>query len=400
MMFSLFAPMYFTRIALVVWASFWLLEFRWLDRKNVVLDKTLLSVGGFLLVYLIELLSSLWTIHSGETSGILSRQVYLLAVVLPLAFGVNDYYKPTNMLYAMMLGAVFFSVLYYFTIYCSASYNMMWEDGKDNWQKIAIWQYGDRLHVFKHHAYFSLMLLVAGVSAWFVRRNVENTEGRWSSYLLVALYSAAVIVAIYVSGTRATLIALPVLLFVALAWKFKRKVWLIALIGTFFVGTFGYVVLKNHFHSINSVEVTTNAVEKGSDPRFKIWKAAVDIAPDYFFFGSGAGTNKIRLTQYYAKEHYPMMFMNKRLGSHNQYIGVFLDLGVFALIIYVASLFLIHYYHENRRTRLFALLVSCAVAFQMMFENMTDRTEGIVFLCAMFMLINWMHRCDIKGVEW
>ncbi len=400
MMFSLFAPMYFARIAIVVWASFWLLEFRWLGRKNISFDKTLLCVGGFLLIYLIELLSSLWTIHSGETSGILSRQVYLLAVVLPLVFGVNDYYKPKNMLYAMMIGAVFFSVLYYFTIYCSASYNMMWENGKDNWQKIELWQYGDRLHVFKHHAYFSLALLIAGISSCFVRGNVERVEGKWSSYLLVALYCVAVTASIYVSGTRATLIALPVLLFVFLAFKFKRNIWIVALAGTLFVGAFGYVVLKNHFHSKTSVEVMTNAVEEGSDPRFKIWKAAADIAPDYFFFGSGAGTNKIRLTQYYAQEHYPITFMNKRLGSHNQYIGIFLDLGIFALVVYVASLFLIHYYHTNRRTRLFALLVSSAIAFQMMFENMTDRTEGIVILCAMLMLINWMHRCDNKGIEW
>lgn len=400
LMFSLFAPMYFTRIAIVVWASFWILEFRWLDKKNIVLDKTLLCLLGILLVYLIELLSLFWTISPNETWGMLSRQVYFLAVVPVMLFGVNDYYKPKNMLYALMFGAVFFSAIYYTSLFCSASYNIMYGNEITEWQKIPLWKYGDRFHVFKHHSYFGLKMLIAAIGACFIRKNVEKVEGKWASYFLIILFCVASFFSTYVSGTRSTMIAIPVVVFVALGWYFRKKVWVVALFGTIFMGAFSYWVLNYHTHSQHSTEVLIKSVEKGSDPRVKIWKASADIAPDYFFFGSGAGTGRIRLTKYYAQNNYPISFINRRLGAHNQYIAVLLDVGMFALAIYVLSLFLIYFYHDNQRTKLFALLVSIAYAVHLVFENMTDGTEGIVTLCVLLMLINWMHRCDKRGIEW
>lgn len=399
LMFSLFAPMYFTRIAVVVWAIFWILEFRWLDRKNILIDKTLLCVGGFLFFYFVELLSSLWTIEPKETSALLSRQVYLLAVTPVLVFGVNDYYKPKNMLYALMIGGVFFSAIYYVALFCSASYNIMYGNEVTAWQKVPLWQYGNRLIVFKHHAYFGLMLLVACIGACFVRKNTEKVEGKWASYFLISLFCLLTLASVFVSGSRASLLAIPVVIFVFLAWKFRRKIWIITISGILLVGTSGFVILKHHYRSSNSAEVYQKAIEPGSDPRILIWKATKDIAPDYFWFGSGAGTSKVRLTRYYAQEHYPITFLNRRYDTHNQYLSVLLDLGIFVAIGFAACFVLIFIYHE-KRTGLFALLTTSVFGFQLLFDNLLNGTEGLVMFCVLIMLINWMHRCDKRGIEW
>lgn len=109
--------------------------------------------------------------------------------------------------------------------------------------------------------------------------------------------------------------------------------------------------------------------------RYAIYKCAISTASKNLLIGHGVGDVKTELDKCYEKES--SILLKKNYNSHNQYIGIVLNIGVIGVLLFLISLLLnfrLYYLIFDH----FAFCMLLMFTFVMVFENILDRQNGVV----------------------
>ncbi|SHK15498.1 O-antigen ligase [Clostridium cavendishii DSM 21758] len=142
--------------------------------------------------------------------------------------------------------------------------------------------------------------------------------------ILYSIILLLLIVNLFMTFSRSSWLGL-VLGLVVLSILWNKK--LIYAIGALAVLTVSITPMRNRFLELFS--------KSFNDDRIKIWKTYIHMIKDNFWFGVGNGNGVSKYDYYIAK--YPELNYNSytRYPSHNSYLKIFSELGVFGLVLFV-----------------------------------------------------------------
>lgn len=386
LLFFVSAPDSKLRFLFNAWLISWALEFRWLDVNNFTFrkyNKSILMIVGFVAIGAVSLL---WSSNVDNGLHRLYRHLYYVAIAFVSLFGVNERYKLKTMLYVYIVGAVIVGCCYFVVMYYVYNKEALFDYSQNTaFVMPSINDMAMIIHQNKLHQNLGLGLTLALVAIPFVRRSLVKDLGRLNAYVLISFSSLIILLCIYFSGCRSSLLMLFVCLFVGVLFRMRTKGRIWALCITAVLSLSLVLLLKHHPRSKNvSFELSkciTGNFEGNEEPRILIWHGVYSICGENFFFGSGLGSSRDRLSEFYMEHNYPEYFSKNKLSSHSQYFEVLLEMGIFSMLLLCVLLVLFPWFFEYK-ARILASFIMTMYGIQgltdaMMFGGCT----GIMILC-------------------
>lgn len=364
-------PLPIIRTCWTVWCITWLAELRFLDKRNFTPSRGVIYLSAGIFVWILwNMVSVAWAGDTTLAWHTVGRYCSLLPIPLVGLFGVNKYYKTDTCIKVLLSSALISVGVYMFTHYWVI--NRWAAIDKHNAEiKVIDWLHMDDLLLdIKHRLHYTNLLCMLLPCLVLARKKTGT---------LAALAAGALIlIAIYLTGSRVALINLVLIAVITAAYYLLRtqKRWVQALgVSLAFLCISGAAVGVTYFHQ-RSVGM--------EEPRLLTWQTAIEHPQDYLAHGLGAGNATPYLVNLYEAngltEHVQYQY-----SPHNQYLGVCMDLGLVAALLFVLFWLAIPFFFRGE-TRYWILCLWGISLCAMMTDMLIGGLEGIVFVVVMPLL--------------
>lgn len=402
-----FSPV-IVRVVWTVWLISWFLELRFLDRKNFAISKYQIPAFLLLMFFVWQLLSYLWTIDKVTAGVVLERQVSYLFLPIIMMFGVNRNYDVKKSIVSFIIGSAVISVFYIYgilvfsnhTSISNSDYSSILENIRfDNFIKYFPGYFGR----VRHHAFFSNVLIIASIFLLFIYDDIKNLVGKKITFVLTFTYLIINgFFFFYLVDSRASIVTILILLFVAvLRYAIQGKKWIFLLLSLIVVLVSFVLIFSFHprFRNIESSKlVDIERVENNDDARLKIWSTALKHINEYVFTGEGVGSSKLFLEQKNREDNvFDESFIERKYHSHNQYIETTIEMGIFALLLFI-SVFVLQIYISTSTTKKIGFYIAVCFAVKCGFECMFRSDDVVILLCFIMLILYWLNKRKEKEI--
>lgn len=372
----------------MLWLASYLLEGRWLQRKNLRLGRHLIPFALLLAYALWFAISISWAddvIGAKNAAGQYFVFPFLFLVAL---FGVNPLYRDKRYLITFLKACVVIVPTYYFSVYCAqnGTYFLHGPSGHmPDFHLVLDKSYSSHI---KHRLFFCMVLTLGLVAIPTIYRQQAPlyhqkqalswriTCPRWAQICLLAMAAIVICLGIYYTGSRASIFTGLLLLTTALLIRFvdKRHWWR---------GIIILIVLSAAV--LCTVKFHPRMQLADEDPRVSIYHSALAHIHEVPFFGLGAGQQHQFVIDKYVEDGYTIG-AQKRFDTHNQYLATYIELGPLAVLLLLAifiSLPLV--FHGNARR--LSLMLSLLYLSNMLTDNVMERFDPLTTLLIFMTLI-------------
>lgn len=122
-----------------------------------------------------------------------------------------------------------------------------------------------------------------------------------------------------------------------------------------------------------------------ANDRVSVWGSAIRVIKKYPVFGSGVGdSDDALLGQYYIEGKIELA--ESKMGTHNQFLDIWLECGILGFLILVALMLIPSYYGIKFRN-IMLILFSVNMVVNLMFETMLNRSAGCFTLTFIMMIV-------------
>lgn len=388
-----------TRISLYAWVTWlvsWLLEGRFLRKKNLQWHIGLIPIVMCVVWFVWEAISCSWAINKVDATNMLIRHISFVAIVPLALWGVNSFYN-WDTVAKYFVGSCLFSLLGY-SIYIHLFQHWSYIDQFEQWPSyFSSWRYfGDQISYFKHRLYYGTVLNIAIIALLQTKHYSTSSTHRliWKRIVFV-LCLLCLVIGIIWTGSRANMLTLLVICAVAIIQPLRGRTryliacWVFVMSMMFFALLFAvhprFEILElEHITKRESFSITE------IEPRINIWYGAIQHPEDYWWHGVGAGGNTEYLKPVFASLNW-QRFYERQFNAHNQYLGVLINLGIFAAIFFLLIWLLFPWWYKGR-VRQFAILLVLVIGLNMLTENMLDRIDGVIITCAILLIVSLLAR--------
>ena len=364
---ALHFPLPIIRVCWAVWCFSWLAELRFLHRENFRPDKAAVYLSAGVAVWLVwNIISVFWAADTHTAWNYVGRYCSLLPIPLIGLFGVNQYYDWKLCVKVLLISALISVGVYLFTYFWFINRHFLY-DKHVELQTVDWWHVDDLLLNIKHRMHYTNLLCMLFPCLVLFRRQIGN--------LFALIAGLVLLVAVILTGSRVALISLSLIAVITLTWfllRYRAR-WIqitgVCIAALLLFGAVGSVLF---FHPRN---------EGMDEPRLAIWQTALEQPADYLTHGLGAGnaTNYL-VSKYEARGlEEPALY---HYSPHNQFLGVCMDLGLPAALLFVLFWMGIPLFFHGI-TRYWSVCVCAVCACAMMTDMLLSGLEGLVFVVVM-----------------
>ena len=388
-----------TRMSLYAWGLWlltWFMEGRFVNKNNLQWNKGLIPLCLLLLWVLCEAVSYVWSIDREDTLNMLIRHLSFI-LIMPIAlWGVNEYYNWRRIAHCFVLTTIISVFVYGIYIY------FVW-----HWDYICMYHslpehvrswtyYANQISLLKHRFYYGTVINLAVIVLLKSRNfalsfNSDNRKNTFFFFVKLFLLTMGVVM----SGSRANLITLLVIVCVALLqpMKGKTRAWLASMVAV--VSIFFLVLMFNFHPRFEQLHWKGTSVQEFQptyvvEPRINIWYMALQNPQDYLLHGVGAGANSEYLKPIYYAFHMDE-FAKRDYNAHSQYLATCIDMGIL-IAFFFTLIWLLYPLFYKGKCRQLATLVALLIALNMLTENMLARIDGVITTCFALLVITLLSR--------
>lgn len=387
---SLPFPMPIIHVCWLVWVATWLLEFRFLHRENIRINRGIVFVSIGVVVWLIaNVVSVLWANNTHEAWVTIGRYTSILAIPIVGIFGVNSLYDGWKCIKILIISCLISFGVYLFTHYWVTNAPLAMNKHAEFYAAID-WLHMDELllHI-KHRMHYTNLLCMVFPCMVIAYRKIG---------LLPAIITGLLLIAdIIMTGSRIALINLIIVGAISLCWFVlrHRKAWVKGLgISIAVLVVAGSSVAGMYLHPRNAKidltqirELENNSWAPTSEPRIAIWHTALERPGDYLAHGVGVGNATDYMVSRY-QDHGWACYVHCRYSPHNQFLNTCIELGIAAAILFAMFWFCLPFCFQGTARYWTLCLVGICIP-SMMTDVLLGGLEGIVFLVVM-MTIGWL----------
>lgn len=384
-------------IYLVAISSFiWLLSLNWyFNYKDILRYKNVAVLIVLWFLYAISLLYS-----KNISKGVADITQKLSLLVLPLIFITSwddiKIYK-RNILYSYLLGLILVS---FYLIYRAFWYSYNFADNSFNsipldtpWENYFL--YFRFTHPY-HPTYLSLYLCLGLAIVIYSFLEIRKTFVRLGLILVYLLFLAT----IYLSSSKAGLVVGAIVFIISIFWIIGRKSRIYAGVASAIIAILVIIFMLNNSRVVYFIDyirgkVDTawsadqiafqNKLKSEATVRLDIWKSILNSIDNEWLLGVGVGDTKDVLINGYRKNGVSYA-ANMELNAHNQYLEVFVGLGILGLVILLLILSIGYrtaFLEKNMLLFNFIMIIS----INMFFESIIERFWGMFFFSFFYCLL-------------
>jgi O-antigen ligase len=380
---------------IVLLALNWLVEGEYIRTFPMVIkDKRRLFVFSFSFLYFLYLAGLLYT--KNFQYALEDLEMKLSIFIFPLIFATSALPLFTTKQTGMVLRAfgagciagsfIFLGRAFYYGV-------MLDEPGAFYYTSLA-WNF--------HPSYFSMYLAfaVSNIICFLLIRQTVTGVAKVTFHIILLLFFSMMIVLL--SSKAGLLIWGCVIFFYSILLIFRRKEWLKGFIFAAIAVTTFSLLLMAFPHALGRVSqakqdmASVESAEKSgrsTGDRVLIWKASKEIVRQNFLFGVGTGDVRDKLMEEYQKSD-AITAMKNYLNAHDQYMQTFIALGIPGLLLLVYMIVAPAVLCIKRANYIFFAFLFIT-GFNMFFESMFERQEGVVF----FMFFSTLLLASFPGLQ-
>jgi O-antigen ligase len=245
--------------------------------------------------------------------------------------------------------------------------------------------YYEKLSLFMHPSYFGMYINFSiFIIFTFVQNDILRRKWIWGIAILISLLFQ------YFLSSRTNIIISILLGMIMII--IDRKYFPSRYLQLLFVGIFVLLVFFNRnerFRQLNThtlfVKDMNMDILSSVSTRVLLWDSALDIIKQNFWTGVGTGDLKAQLSAQNLKNGYKKVG-NISFNAHNEYLEVFIKLGIFGFLWFVILLFTPFYVAlKNKDILLFGFLLIVCINF--LTESMLNRQAGILFFMFFYSIL-------------
>ncbi|MBR1785861.1 MAG: O-antigen ligase family protein [Paludibacteraceae bacterium] len=342
-----------------------------------------------------NLLSSLWALDSYLSITGMSKMIpYILTLPVAL-YGLNEQYNTKTCLKVLIISCLISILVYSFTFYwlqnSQLAVNKFYSGKIENFPFLSVNNF--TLHI-KHHFYYGFVMCMGIIALFSLRKHYETRYGRFLTYTCMCAILALLIIGIIWSGSRQTLVSVVALLSVALTRlisnrKLRHTVGVLILAVSLCLA---FVLITKHPNSkalITPSEWLENPISKKNTPvdvRTNIWRIALSNAKEYSLYGVGYNNSQAYLVEKY-KEADLKEFYTRKFGSHNQFLTVWIEIGLLAMILFTAIWLLLPYGYKKTGLY-FAIIILLGMTTE---QCASGLIEGVINICVSLVLLKLIY---------
>src|SRR6056297_1786627 len=346
---------------------------------------------GLMIFYLLFALSMIYSENVSKSLTDLEKKLSFL--VMPLLFATANKYLKKNyhyLLLAFLLGTTL-------NVFISSG-NFLMEiflnsGSYEAFLKTPFWYAYRHLAIFNHSSYFALFIgLSIGILIYFFNTKPFKFSEKKRTKLFICLWIILLSVICIMNSSRGGIMALFVF-FIFSFFSLIKNIYLKFVTILIITGLSIYGLSTERFE--NYTEVATELLagnkftqqellQKDAD-RLVLWQNSIKVIQSNFWLGTGNGDIKMELKKRYKKNRV-YEDLKKVLNPHNQFLSIFVGLGVIGFgyfLFLLANPFIKGLKEKNYL--LLAFLVLIVVHFFV--ESMLNRLSGIAFFSAFYSLL-------------
>ena len=312
---SLAFPWRFTQPLFAIWLVTWLLEGRWANRANFSFGRHTIPVLLMCAFVGWEALSLLWTQDLSAGISELERHLPIFAILIMVLFGGNEHYKAYKLKTALLAGSLLALLSYCMIIYWFVH---MGEINRWNFSYWTFFGEGPIQHM-KHRQYLCIVMLSAVCFSGDVYRHFLTRYSKYACLATIGIADAILITAIVMSGSRMTILLLPIVGLIYLLREIPKRY--IGVVVSCFIAVvisvsillprynWRFYSMKKDLETMFCPSGTTTAI---LEPRVYIWSTVVRHADEFGAIGMGTGSSDGFLRKCYEEDQVAMHYGSPR----------------------------------------------------------------------------------------
>lgn len=392
-----------TRFSLYAWGGWivtWLLEGRYLHKENIIWKKGLIPIIGITILLIWEAISYIWAIDKIDASNALGRHLSYIALPPISIWGVNNQYdwkKIAKWFVISCIASIFIYGIYLHII-------QFWKYIYTTHQipaPVLSWEwFGYHISPIKHRLYYANILNLGIIALWLIRPWKSSTHHYKKIRIVFFVVALLILITgIAWSGSRSNILVLIAIGGIAIIQSLQKRARILVSLATCIIGTMLVALVFKVHPRFESLDLT-HILERASypteqiEPRINIWYAALQNPKDYIWHGVGVGCNTEYLKSIYTSLQWDH-FYERGYNTHNQYLGILINLGIFAAIFFLL-IWLLYPLWYNGKTKHIATLIVITIGSNMLTENILDRIDGVIVTCVSMLTIVLIYRAQLS----
>lgn len=397
---SLPFPTQFSLYAWGLWIFTWVLEGRFIHTENRYWSKGLIPIIALSILLFWELTSYFWAIHKTDASNMLIRHISYVAI-LPIAiYGVNNQYNWRTIAKWFVISCIASIIIYGLYLHIFQFWRYIYETHQIP-SPVLKWEwFGYHISPLKHRLYYANILNLAIVTLLQIFPWKSSTHRYKKTSIAISIIALVMLaVGIAWTGSRANMLTLVLIGFVAIIQPLKGRTRIFVSIATGLAALFFIALIFTihpRFDTLQVEHITERAKYQTEhiEPRINIWYAALQKPQDYIWHGVGVGGNTEYLKSIYNSFGWKY-FYKRGYNTHNQYLGILINLGIFAAIFF-SLIWLLYPLWYSGKTKHIATLFVVTIGSNMLTENILDRIDGVIVTCVFMLVISLLSRAQLS----
>ena len=238
------------------------------------------------------------------------------------------------------------------------------------------------LNMLMHRTYYGLNILVSVVCVFYLLFS-ENREKK--DVFIAKLFLPLALCFFVIDNSRGESLALfsaLIYMMTKIAMKSKKNAVILASVCVLSVAAIVAVLPENR--SVSSVKAVLNEKKHNDvtdNPRLQIWECATQLLKEKPMCGYAVNNFSDELVESYKKKNFHNGYIYD-YNTHNQYLGIGLEYGVFGLAFFFLVMLSVPCFCEKKE-RAFYIPIAIALVVSCFFESLIDRYNG----CATFAFV-------------
>jgi O-antigen ligase len=246
--------------------------------------------------------------------------------------------------------------------------------------------YSSELTISEHPSYVAMYALLSSFICFESYFDYSVKFGRRLLWLILGL---SMLVSQYFISSRAGILISLILIPLYFVIKFRQLgkmryswIWIILILVALVP-----LILKNQRVDYLYGRLVGNQddYERKEDPRFVIWKSALEIASKNFLLGVGIGDVREELSARYLRIG-EIQMAKEQFNAHNQFLEVLLENGIIGLVLFISIFVSMFYIGISDKNLLYIMFILMIFMF-LLFETVLNRLAGVTFFSFFSMLL-------------
>jgi O-antigen ligase len=352
-----------------------------------LLVKNLKIIVLISLVYLVALVSTLYSANRHESYAILERQMSLMIIPVVLGCSLTLSRGKVKAVLWTFTCSILFVCIYLLEIFYK---EYLKSRGTMNFQEFLNLQihhqFSSALNM--HATYLSMYVCFALVIAVFFLFH----EKKYLNFLMVPIIPIFIVCLIILSS-RIIIIPLVIILLLIMPFFLRRlslllySILLVLTVSVSFTYVSNFKAFKERFKTDTlrelNIKQDTNSTfsfrsaQTNDATRAERWKCAVELIKEKPLVGYGTGEEKAKLNEKYVKYGLTNSVLNN-FDAHNQYLAFMIKSGVIGLMAYLTLLFT-GFIMAVRNRNYFHICFLIIILITSLTENILESNKGILF---------------------